>query len=163
MDRVQMFRRRPGFTLVEVLVTAGIIAVLAGAILPMAKVALQRERETTLRRDLRVIREAIDAYKKMADDKKIESDADTDGYPPTLDALVKGVKLKGDAKAKSGPEKIIKFLRRIPRDPLTSSAEWGLLSNQDPPDAASWGGQNVFDVYTKRRGKALDGTKYRDW
>lgn len=163
MDQVQMFRQRPGFTLVEVLVTAGIIAVLAGAVLPMAKVALQRERETELRRDLRLIRESIDAYKKMADDKKIESEADTDGYPPTLDVLVKGAKLKGDAKAKSGPEKIIKFLRRIPRDPMTNSGEWGLLSSQDSPDAASWGGQNVFDIYTKSRAKALDGTKVREW
>lgn len=158
-----LFRRDRGFTLAEVLVTAAIIAVLAGAALPLAKVAIQRERETDLRRDLRLIREAIDAYKKMADDKKIEVEDDTDGYPPKLDILVKGVKLKGDAKAKSGPDKIIKFLRRLPRDPMTSSGEWGLLSNQDAPDAASWGGQNVFDVYTKSRAKALDGTKYRDW
>jgi general secretion pathway protein G len=158
-----IFRRDRGFTLAEVLVTAAIIAVLAGAALPLAKVAIQRERETDLRRDLRLIREAIDAYKKMADDKKIEVEDDTDGYPPKLDILVKGVKLKGDAKAKSGPDKIIKFLRRLPRDPMTSTGEWGLLSNQDAPDAASWGGQNVFDVYTKSRAKALDGTKYRDW
>jgi general secretion pathway protein G len=163
VDKVQMFRQRPGFTLVEVLVTAAIIAILAGAVLPMAKIALQRERETEFRRDLRLIREAIDAYKKMADDKKIESEADTDGYPPTLDVLVKGAKLKGDAKAKSGPDKIIKFLRRIPRDPLTIAGDWGLLSSQDAPDAASWGEQNVFDVYTKSRAKPLDGTKYRDW
>jgi general secretion pathway protein G len=163
VDKFQLFRRRPGFTLVEVLVTAAIIAVLAGAVLPMAKVAVQREREIDLRRDLRLIREAIDAYKKLADDKKIESEADTDGYPPTLDILVKGAKLKGDAKAKSGPEKIIKFLRRIPRDPMTISGEWGLLSSQDAPDAESWGEQNVFDVYTKSRAKALDRTKFRDW
>jgi general secretion pathway protein G len=159
----KILRQRRGFTLAEVLVTAAIIAILAGAVLPMAKIALKRERETEFRRGLRTIREAIDTYKKLADDKKIEFDADTDGYPPTLDDLVKGVKLKGDAKAKSGPDKIIKFLRRIPLDPMTNSREWGLLSSQDAPDAASWGAQNVFDVYTKSRGKALDGTKYRDW
>lgn len=160
---VTSIRRRRGFTLAEVLVTAAIIAVLAGAVLPLAKVAIQRERETDLRRDLRLIREAIDAYKKMADDKKIESEADTDGYPPTLDILVKGAKLKGDGKSQSGPEKIVKFLRRVPRDPMMNAGDWGLLSNQDAPDAASWGEQNVFDVYTKSRAKALDGTKYRDW
>jgi general secretion pathway protein G len=160
---VTSFRRQRGFTLIEVLVTAAIIAVLAGAVLPLARVAIQRERETDLRRDLRLIREAIDAYKKMADDKKIEFEADTDGYPPTLDILVKGAKLKGEGKSKSGPEKIVKFLRRIPRDPLTNSGEWGLLSSQDTPDAASWGEQNVFDIYTKSQAKGLDGTKVRDW
>ena len=159
----KIFRRRRGFTLVEVLVTTAIIAILAGAVLPMAKVALQRERETDLERGLRAIREAIDDYKRLADDKKIEFDADTDGYPPTLDALVKGVKLKSDAKGKSSPDKIVKLLRRIPLDPMTNSREWGLLSSQDAPDAASWGEQNVFEVYTKRRGKGLNGTKYRDW
>jgi general secretion pathway protein G len=159
----EIIRRRSGFTLVEVLVTAAIIAILAGAVLPMAKIAIQRERETELRRDVRAIREAIDEYKKFADDKKIEFEADTDGYPPTLDVLVKGVKLKADAKGKTSSDKIIKFLRRIPRDPMTPSGEWGLLSSQDAPDATSWGEENVFDVYTKSRGKALDGTKYRDW
>lgn len=160
---VASIRQRRGFTLAEVLVTAAILAILAGAVLPLAKIALQRERETDLRRDLRMIREAVDAYKKMADDKKIESEAGTDGYPPTLDILVKGAKLKGDAKSQSGPEKIVKFLRRVPRDPMTNSGEWGLLSSQDSPDTESWGEQNVFDVYTKSRAKGLNGTKYRDW
>ena len=163
MDIVASFHRRKGFTLIEVLVTAAIIAVLAGAVLPLAKVAIQRERETELHRDLRLVREAIDAYKKMADEKKIESEADTDGYPPTLDILVKGAKLKGEGKSQSGPEKIVKFLRRIPRDPMTNAGEWGLLSSQDAPDAASWGEQNVFDIYSKSQAKGLDGTKVRDW
>lgn len=163
MRIVDTARRRPGFTLVEVLVTVGIIAVLAGAVLPMAKVALQREREIELRRSLRTVREAIDAWKKLADDKKIEFEADTDGYPPTLEDLVKGAKLKSDAKGKSSPDKIVKFLRRVPLDPISGRPEWGLLSSQDAPDASSWDEKNVFDVYSKSRGKALDGTKYRDW
>jgi len=156
-------RERRGFTLAEILVATAILAILAGAVLPMAKVALQREHETDLHRALRTIREAIDDYKRLADDKKIEFDAETDGYPPTLEALVKGVKLKADAKGKASPDKIIKFLRRVPLDPMTNSRDWGLLSSQDAPDATSWGEQNVYDVYSKNRGKALDGTKYRDW
>ncbi len=158
-------RGRPGFTLTEMLVTAAIMGLLATAAIPLAKVAIKREREIELRRDLREIREAIDAYKKMADEKKIEVDSDTDldGYPPDLETLVKGVPAKADPKAKSSEERIIKFLRRIPRDPMTNSNEWGLLSSQDEPDAMSWGEENVYDVYTRSRAKALDGTSYRDW
>jgi general secretion pathway protein G len=155
---------RKGFTLTEVLVTAAILAILAGAILPLAKIAVQREHEIELRRSLRLMREAIDIYKKMADEKKIEIESDTDGYPPDLETLVKGVKLKSESKdQKGGSDRIIKFLRRVPRDPMTNSTEWGCLSSQDAPDAQSWGEQNLFDVYTKSRAKALDGTRYRDW
>ncbi|MCX6563223.1 MAG: type II secretion system protein [Candidatus Aminicenantes bacterium] len=155
--------RQNGFSLTELLVAAAILLVLAGAILPLTKIAVQREKEIELHRNLRIIREAIDAYKKMADEKKIEVDDSTEGYPPDLETLVKGVKLKSDAKNKKGEEKLMKFLRRIPTDPMTRSTEWGLLSTQDAPDASSWGEQNVFDVYTKSRRKALDGTNYRDW
>jgi len=159
--------RRNGFTLTEILITAAVLAVLAGAALPLAKIAVQREHEIELRRDLRLLREAIDAYKRMADEKKIEvEDSDTDGYPPDLQTLVKGVKLKADQSKKdksSDEEKIIKFLRRVPKDPMTNSTEWGLLSSQDSPDASSWDEKNVFDVYSKSRRKALDGSKYRDW
>ena len=155
--------RQNGFSLTELLVAAAILVVLAGAILPLTKIAVQREKEIELHRGLRVIREAIDAYKKMADEKKIEAEDSADGYPPTLEALVKGVKVKSEGKTKKGEEKLMKFLRRVPPDPMTGSTEWGLLSSQDAPDASSWGEQNVFDVYTKSRRKAIDGTNYRDW
>ena len=157
------FQRRPGFTLTEMLVTAAILGILAGAAIPLAKAALRREREIELRRGLRTIREAIDAYKKLADEKKIEVESDSDGYPPDLETLVKGVPLKADEKSKSKEDRIIKLLRRIPTDPMTRSKEWGLLSSQDAPDSPSWGDENVFDVYTRSRAKALDGTAYRDW
>jgi general secretion pathway protein G len=164
LRKMAIFSRfQKGFTLTEILVTAAILAVLAGAALPLAKIAVQRENEIELRRSLRLIRDAIDAYKKLADEKKIEVEADTDGYPPNLEALVNGVKIKEDAKGKPAQEKIVKFLRRIPKDPMTNSTDWGLLSTRDAPDAVVWGEQNVFDVYTKSRRKALDGTNYRDW
>ena len=156
-------KRRPGFTLTEMLVTAAILGILAGAAIPLAKIAVKREREIELHRDLRMIREAIDAYKKLADEKKIEVDSDSDGYPPDLETLVNGVKLKADEKSKSSEARLVKFLRRIPRDPMTNSGEWGLLSSQDEPDAQSWGEENVYDVYTRSRAKAIDGTPYRDW
>jgi len=165
-------RTRPGFTLTEMLVTAAILAILAGIAMPMIKVSIQREKETELRRSLRIVREAIDAYKKMADEKKldIEDTDDTDGYPKTLQVLVEGVKLKEDESKKDSPlkssgkkDKIIKFLRRIPVDPMTGTADWGMRSNQDAPDAISWGGENVYDIYSKSRRTALDGSKYADW
>jgi general secretion pathway protein G len=156
-------RRQKGFTLTEMLVAAAILAILAGAAMPLAKIAVQREKEIELLRNLRLIREAIDAYKKMADEKKIDIEDDSQGYPPKLEILVEGVTLKADPKDKKGGEKIVKFLRRIPEDPMTHSKEWGLLSSQDAPDAESWGEQNVFDVYSKSRRIGLDGTKYRDW
>jgi general secretion pathway protein G len=169
------FRRRAGFTLAEMTVTAAILAILAGAALPLAKTAVKREKEIDLRRNLRLVREAVDAYKKMADEKKIETGETESGYPPTLEVLIEGVKLKaaggqtagasGSSSGKSGGDgdRIIKFLRRIPVDPMTGSREWGLLSSQDPPDATAWGEEDVFDVYTRSRGTAIDGTKYRDW
>ncbi len=154
-----------GFTLAEMTVVAVILAILAGAAMPVAKIAVQREREISLRRELRTIRSAIDAYKKMADEKKIETEEGTDGYPKTLDVLVKGVKAKDNKAGSAGKsgERIIKFLRRVPRDPLTASGEWGFLSSQDAPDSSTWDRKNVFDVYSKSRATALDGTKYRDW
>jgi len=160
---LRTIRRQKGFTLTEMLVAAAILAILAGAAMPLAKIAVQREKEIELQRGLRLIREAIDAYKKMADEKKIDIEDDSQGYPPKLETLVNGVTLKADPKDKTSGEKLVKFLRRIPEDPMTHSKEWGLLSSQDAPDAGSWGEQNVYDVYTKSRRIALDGTKYKDW
>jgi general secretion pathway protein G len=169
-----MMASRPpqrGFTLVEMVVTLTILSILAWSALPLTKIAIQREREVELRRDLRLIREAIDAYKKLSDEKKIEVKEDTEGYPPTLEILVKGVEIQdqgqsqgqGQGQGKSKGKKVVKFLRRIPKDPMTDSFDWGLRSYQDPFDSDKWGEENVYDVYTKSQGKALDGTPYRDW
>ena len=154
-----------GFTLVEMVVTLAILSVLAWSALPLAKIAIQREREVELRRSLRLIRDAIDAYKKLSDEKKIEVKEDTEGYPPTLEILVKGVETQSQDQSggKSKAKKVIKFLRRIPRDPMTDSLDWGLRSYQDPPDGDKWGEENVYDVFSKSQAKALDGTRYRDW
>jgi general secretion pathway protein G len=150
-----------GFTFIELLVVTTILLVLASAVMPLARVTVQRQKEYELRRYLREMRTAIDKYKEAADAGVIgafDIKAGSEGYPATLDVLVEGVSKVND---QSGSK--LKFLRRIPIDPMTHSAEWGLRSYQDRPDATSWGGQNVFDVYTKSTGTALDGTKYRDW
>jgi len=154
--------QKQGFTLIEMVVTLTILAIVASAVIPLAKTAVKREKEIELRRNLRIIREAIDAYKKLADENKIEVKDKTEGYPPDLNTLVEGVELKTTGRTEGKP-KIIKFLRRIPRDPMTNSTDWGLRSYQDDPDSDHWGGENVYDVYTKSPGIALDGTKYRDW
>lgn len=153
-----------GFTLVEMIITLSLLAVLALSALPLGKMAVKRENEIELQRALRMMREAIDAYKKLADEKKIEVEEDTEGYPPTLETLVKGVEVQDkDAKGQAGRKKTIKFLRRIPKDPMTNSFDWGFRSYQDDPDSDVWGEENVYDVYTKSQALALDGTKYRDW
>jgi len=151
-----------GFTLVEMLVTMGILAILAIAILPLAKNAVKREKEIELKRSLRIIRTAIDEYKKMADEKKFEFDEDSEGYPPTLEILVEGVEIKGE-EGESEETKLHKFLRRIPKDPMTNSYEWGLRAYKDDPDSLTWGGDNVYDIFTRSPGTAMDGTRYRDW
>jgi len=163
--------RAKGFTLVEMLVVTAILAVLAMAVLPVAKTAFKREKEIELLRNLRLVREAIDGYKKLADEKKIQFEADTYGYPPDLESLVNGVETQGQPTQPGSPpsgqssegKKIMRFLRRIPKDPMTNSAEWGLRSYEDDRDSEVWGGKNVYDVYTKSRATALDGTRYRDW
>jgi general secretion pathway protein G len=154
-------RRETGFTFVELLVVTTILLILASAVMPLAKVTMQRQREVELRRSLREMRTAIDKHKDTADAGGIASfdiKAGTEGYPPTLETLVEGVTKAGDA---TGIK--LKFLRRIPIDPMTRSTEWGMRSYGDKPDSTVWGGGNVFDVYTKSTGKALDGTKYKDW
>lgn len=147
----------PGFTLMELIAAMAIMLLLASIALPLARVHAQRLREIELRRDLRELRQAIDRYKDFSDRAMIPVKADTLGYPPDLETLVKGVELKGSASTK------YKFLRRIPVDPLTGKPDWGMRSMQDDPDSRSWGGQNVFDIYSQSQGTALDGTRYADW
>jgi general secretion pathway protein G len=150
-----------GYTFVELLVVTTIILILASAVQPLAKVAVQRQKETELRRMLREMRDAIDKFKDSADAQMIPSTElkpNSEGYPPDLETLVEGVSVANDATGRK-----LKFLRRIPVDPMTGTTEWGMRSYQDKPDATSWGGQNVYDVFTTSEGTALDGTKYRDW
>lgn len=150
-----------GFTFVELLVVCTLLLILASAIMPLAKVTVQRQRESELRRALREMRTAIDKFKDAADMGQIsmfDIKTGSEGYPPDLETLVEGVSVVGDASGRK-----LKFLRRIPIDPMTNSTDWGMRSYQDRPDSTSWGGQNVFDVYTKAKGTALDGTKYIDW
>jgi len=160
---MKTFRQRnQGFTLVEMLVTLTIIAILASAALPLAKFAVKRQKEIELRRNLRLLREAIDAYKKMADEKKFEFNEETEGYPPDLDILVEGIEIT-ESDEEDEVVRLHKFLRRIPRDPMTNSLEWGLRSYQDDLESNVWGGENVYDVFTTSPGIALDETKYREW
>lgn len=161
---------RRGFTLIEMIVTLTVLAILATAAMPIAQTAIQRDKELELRRALREIREALDAFKKLADEKKIEVEKDSEGYPPDLETLVNGVEVQEAQEGKEGgkesgkaSKKIVRFLRRIPKDPLTGTVEWGLRSYQDDPDSDVWGEENVYDIHTKSRAKALDGSRYRDW
>jgi general secretion pathway protein G len=152
-DGLVVARRQRGFTLIELIVATAILTILVGAALPLAKNAVYREREHELRYDLWMIRDAIDRYKDAADRGAFTIKLGSEGYPPDLDTLVTGVDVAG---------KKLKFLRKIPVDPMTKK-EWGMRSMQDDKDSDSWGEQNVFDVYTKSDQVALDGTKYKDW
>ena len=157
MMKMFRMRREEGLTLVEVVVTIGVLLILAGAVMPLARVTLKRQKELELRRSLRTMRQAIDLYKQYSDQGLIQKEGvDSEGYPPELDTLVEGVPQMGTTKK-------IKFLRRIPMDPFTHKDEWGMRSYQDDADSRSWGRQNVYDVYTLYSGTALDGTKYQDW
>ena len=147
-------KRQSGMTLVELVVAIAIMAILATGVLPITRTVVKREREKELRAALWEMRDAIDRYKDAADRGAFQIKLGSEGYPPDLDTLVKGVDVSG---------KTLRFLRRIPMDPMTHSTEWGLRSMQDDPASESWGGQSVFDVYTKSQGTALDGTKYADW
>jgi len=154
-------RPSAGYTFIELLVVSAILAILASAIMPLAKVTIQRQKEVELRRALREMRTAIDKFKDAADQGRIASinlPPNSEGYPKDLDTLVEGVPAANDASGRK-----LKFLRRIPVDPMTRSTEWQLRAYQDDPDARSWGGQNVFDVRTKSEGRALDGTYYKEW
>ena len=156
MNNKRPIRKRTerGLTLIELIVTVAILAILASAAVPVARFKVKRDRERELRRDLWEMRDAIDHYKDAADRGAFQTKVDSQNYPPDLDTLVNGVDVQG---------KKVKFLRRIPIDPMTGKAEWGMRSMQDDPDSDSFGGQSVFDVYSKSQGTALDGTKYSDW
>jgi general secretion pathway protein G len=148
-------KRSQGITLLELIIVISIILLLMGAAVPVAKLTVKRQRETELRRDLYEMRSAIDRYKDAADKNAFQIKLGTEGYPPDLDTLVNGVEAQGGKK--------LRFLRRVPIDPMTGNKEWGMRSMQDDPTSDSWGGQNVFDVYSKASGTALNGTKYKDW
>jgi general secretion pathway protein G len=143
-----------GLTLIELVVALMLLGILMAAAIPVVKTRVKREREAELRQALWEMRDAIDKYKDAADRNAFQIKVDSQGYPPDLQTLVDGVDVQG---------KKLRFLRRIPTDPMTGTTEWGLRSMQDDPDSTSWGGQNVFDVYTKSEGTALDGTKYNTW
>jgi general secretion pathway protein G len=145
--------------LLELIIACAILLILSSMALPIARFTVVREREKELRLDLRDMRQAIDKYKDLADQQKIRVELGSEGYPPDLNTLVKGVALGGSG----ATGKNIRFLRRVPKDPMTGRIEWGMRSVQDDADSTSWGGKNVFDVYSKSTGIALDGTKYSDW
>jgi len=153
LKRVFAFQPR-GFTLVELIVATAILVILTGLAVPMARVAIKREKEHELRHDLWQLRDAIDRYKDAADRGAFQIKVGSEGYPPDLDTLVNGVDVGG---------KKVRFLRKIPTDPMTGTTEWGLRGMQDDPTSDSWNGQNVFDVFTKSQGTGLDGTPYKDW
>ena len=146
--------REHGLTFVELIVTVFILSILAMAAVPVARFQVKRQKERELHRDLWMMRDAIDKYKDAADRGAFQTKVDSQNYPPDLETLVKGVDVQG---------KKLRFLRKVPVDPMTGDTQWGLRSMQDDPDSDSFGGQNVFDVYSKSQGTALDGTKYSTW
>ncbi len=141
-------------TMLELIVATAILTILSGMVIPIARINIRREKERILRRELWEMRDAIDQYKEAASRGAFQIKLGSEGYPPDLETLVDGVDVGG---------KKVRFLRKIPIDPMTGKAEWGLRSMQDDPDSQSWSGDNVFDVYTKSDDTALDGTKYKEW
>ena len=158
---MRKLRSAQGYTFVELMIVTTIILILASAVQPLARVTITRQKEAELRRVLREMRTAIDKFKDAADMQMIpptDLKAGAEGYPATLETLVEGVGVVNDASGRK-----LKFLRRVPIDPMTGTAEWGMRSYQDKPDSTRWGGQNVYDVYSLSTATALDGTKYSDW
>jgi len=153
-ERLRVRSGERGVTLMELIIVLAILSVLATAAIPAVKFEVKRNKERQLRADLWEMRRSIDMYKDVADLGGIQTKADSNNYPPDLQTLVNGVDVK---------DKKMRFLRAIPVDPMTGNTDWGLRSNQDPPDADSFGGQDVYDVYSKSQGTALDGTKYNTW
>jgi general secretion pathway protein G len=154
MKKFLKMRAQRGLTMIELVVAIAVLLILTGLAIPTASVVIKRDRERILRADLWEMRDAIDRYKNDADAGKFQTKVGADNYPPDLETLVDGVDVSG---------KKVRYLRKIPIDPMTGKAEWGLRSEQDDPDSESWGGQNVFDVYSKSEGTGLDGTKYKTW
>ena len=151
-------KRQIGFTLLELVVTATVLLILASAVVPLARNGLKRQQELELRRSLREMRQAIDEYKRQAEQQKIKAPpADANFYPESLDILVEGVPLAGSASRK------IRFLRRIPVDPFTGKAEWGMRNSSDDANSTSWGGGHVYDVYSLSQGTGMNGIPYREW
>jgi general secretion pathway protein G len=153
-EKPEQMDSEAGVTLIELIIVVTILGILATAAVPAVKFQVKRGKERELRADLWEMRKAIDKYKDVADLGGIQTKADSNNYPPDLQTLVDGVDVK---------DKRMRFLRHIPDDPFTHNTDWGLRSNQDEPDAESFGGQNVYDVYSKAQGTALDGTKYSSW
>src|ERR1700758_4725735 len=154
MVRALRHSKSGGFTMVELIVAIAVMAILAGAAIPLARNVIKRDKEKELRHDLWEMRDAIDRYKDAADRGAFQIKVGSEGYPPDLETLVEGIDSNG---------KKLRFLRKIQVDPFTNKAEWGMRSMQDDPTSDSWGGQSVFDVYSKSEETALDGTKYKDW
>ena len=159
--RAWWLRLDRGYSFVELLIVSALLVILASAVIPLSQVTVQRQREVELRRALRVIRVAIDGHKDAVDLGVIggsDVEAGSEGYPPDLETLVEGVEVLNDATGRR-----MKFLRRVPVDPMTQSTEWGLRAYQDSPSATRWGGGNVYDVYSRSDGTGLDGTRHREW
>jgi len=146
-----------GMTLLELIIACTILLILSSAALPIARYSIIYQKEALLRYDLRQIRDAIDRYKDAADLHLFQTELGSENYPADLESLTKPITLAG------GGDRKIRFLRRIPVDPMTGRADWGLRAVQDDPDSTSWGGKNVFDVYSKSQATATDGTRYADW
>lgn len=167
-----------GMTLLELMLATMILIVLAGAAMPLARLTVKREREAELHRDLREVRDAIDRYKDAADKGLIRVEQGTEGYPPDLDTLVNGVQVGANQigaptgginpsgtnpATSSQSQQKVRFLRKVPIDPMTGRADWGLRAVQDDPTSSTWGGKNIFDIYSLSSGMGMDGTKYADW
>ncbi len=150
-------RSEAGLTLLELIIACAILVILSTIAIPLARATIVRNKETELRRDLIEMRNAIDRYKDDADKNLIQVQAGTEGYPPDLETLVKGVQLAGASTRR------VRYLREIPKDPMTGRKDWGFRSVQDDADSSMWGGQDIFDVYSKSSGTASDGTRYSDW
>lgn len=167
---LRLLHTKKGLTFVEMVVVMAVLSILASVAMPMLRVSVKRAKEVELRRDLREMRDAIDRYKKLTESGAIPKEAGSTGYPPTLETLTNQIQISntlavapqpGQAQAQL-PTKL-RLLRKVPVDPMTGTAEWGMRSNEDDPDSGIWGGQDVFDVYSLSDGTALDGTYYKDW